>query len=77
MLIDMVKVPLSGVSVLYSSVRVGGHLESPARLKTDRSSPSSALSGGRVHARVYADLCPVDVRGEEATKHLREVVCGR
>ena len=27
--------------------------------------------------RVYADLRPVGVRGEEAAEHLREVVCGR
>ena len=72
----LVKVHSSRVPVLRSSVNVGGYLETPARLTTDSSSPSSALSGSRVHTRVYEDLRLIGVRGNAAAEHLREVVCG-
>lgn len=48
----LVNVPLSGVSVPHSSVRVGGRLETLARLTSDSSSSSSALSGSGFHTRI-------------------------
>ena len=72
----LVNVHSSGVPVLRPSVSVGGYLETSARLTTDSCTPSSVLSRSCVHTRVYADLCLIGVRGEEAAEHLREVVCG-